>query len=132
MLYHTNTTGPSVQDFQTAFAKSIGVTIETESNQVLLLVHGKTNLHGIISEAIGGIANRLDKNGFTDLNGVKVYLETERIKSPFSSGVILAAHVSEKLLNKALADRRATDVVYVPWAPEELNQYLKLNKSVEL
>lgn len=123
---------PSVDDFQKAFTKSIGLAIENNSNQILVLVHGKTNLHGVISDAIGGIASKLEMNGSIELGVVKVYLETEIVKSPFKSGVILASHVSAELLEKALSDQRATDVVYVPRAPEELEQYLRFNKSVSL
>ena len=89
-------------------------------------------VNGIISDAIGGISTKLQNNGFTKLADVTAYLETERVKSSFRSGVIIASHVSSKLLAKIISDPRATDVVYVPWAPEELQEYLDSHKSVEI
>lgn len=124
--------GEAVKDFQTAFAKAIVTAIESDANEVLIYVHGKTNLDGIISEAIGGIASKLQKTGAVNIEGVKVYLETEKKRSSFRSGVILASHVSTKLLNKILSDHRATDLIYVPWASEELELYLEKNNSTEL
>lgn len=44
MLYHTQTTGPSVEDFRKAFAKAIGISIENDLKEILIVVHGKTNL----------------------------------------------------------------------------------------
>jgi len=133
MLYHTKTAGPSVEDFQKAFAKAIGVAIENDLNEVLIYVHGKTNLDGVVSEAIGGIADKLQKpGGSVNINGITLYLETEKIRSPFRNGVIIATHLSTKVLNKLLKDSRATDIVYVPWAPEELSEYLSNNKSGEI
>jgi len=131
MLYHTKNTGPSMEDFQTAFATSIGIAIENELKEILIVVHGKTNLDGIISDAIGEMVNKLQKPGGTiNIEGITIYLETQKIRSAFSSGIIIAAHVSTKLLNTLLTDPRATDVVYVPWALEELEQYLSNNESV--
>lgn len=132
MLYHTKLPGPSVNEFQTAFAKSIGTAIENDTNEVLIYVHGKTNLDGIISAAIGGMASKLQKSGFVTLGDVKVYLETEKKQSSFCSGTILASHISTKLLNKILSDSRATDIIYVPWASEELESYLQNNESTEI
>ncbi len=128
MLYHTETTGPSVEDFQTAFAKAIGIAIENDLNEILIFVHGKTNLDGVVSDAIGGIADKLQKPGGTvNIEGITIYLETEKVRSPFRRGIIIAAHLSTKLLN--MTDPRATDLVYVPWSPEELDDYLSNNIS---
>jgi len=132
MLYHTKTFGSSIEGFQSAFAMAFARAIENDTNEVVIFVHGKTNLDGTISDAIGGIANKLQKKGVTKIGVVNLFLETERIKSAFRSGVIIASHVSIKLLGKILADQRATDVVYVPWASEELNDYLEKNESTEI
>ena len=132
MLYHTKTSIPSIESFQNAFGMAMAKAIENETNEVVIYVHGKTNLNGIISDAIGGIASKLEKNGETKIGCVNLYLETERIKSVFNSGVIIASHISTKLLGKVLADPRATDTVYVPWASEELDNYLINNQSTEI
>jgi len=132
MHYHTKISAPSIEAFQNAFAMAMAKVIDNDTNEVIIFVQGKTNLDGIISDAIGGIATKLQKSGATKIGSVNVFLETEEIKSTFSSGVIIASHVSNKLLGKILADPRATDTVYVPWASEELDDYLKNNQSTEI
>ena len=133
MLYHTASTGPSIEAVHLAFAMAIRIAIENELNEIAIFVHGKTNLDGVVSDALGGIARKLQKpNGTIEITGITVHLETERVKSNFQSGVLIAMHLSTKLLEKALQDQRATDVIYVPWAPEELGEYLNENSSTEL
>ena len=132
MKYHTNIDDSPVDAFRNAFAKSTALAIENDTDEFVILVHAKTNLTGIISDAIGGIASKLEKKGSTVIGDVKVYLETEKIKSSFKKGIIVATHVSEKLLYSALKDSRGTDIIYVPWSPEELEAYLSNNISEQL
>jgi hypothetical protein len=134
MLYHTTNTGPHATDFRQALATAIITASNNGTNEVLIYVHGKTNLDGVVSEVIGERAVKaLQKPGGTIAsNGTTIYLETDRIRSTFRSGIIVATHLSTKSLNKVLSDRRATDIVYVPWVPQELQDYLTNNQSTAI
>jgi hypothetical protein len=131
MLYHTENPSPSKDEFISAIAAAIAIAVQNESNEIAIAVHGKGNLDGIVSDAIGASAVKaLQKPGGTiQYKGITIYLITEKIRSGFKSGVIVATHVSTKYLNKLLSDYRATDIVYVPWGEKELNDYLLTNKS---
>ena len=56
--------------------------------------------------------------------GVTVYLETKLIKLPLSRRIVFAPFVSIYLLYKEISDSHTIDVIYVPWAPEELESFL--------
>ena len=133
MFYHTNPHKEQIANFQSAFAEAVATSIENNSNEVLIVVHGKTNLDGVVSDAIGGIAHKLQKTGgMTTLHDVKVFCETARSKSPFRSGVVIATHISTKFLKKLILDSRATDLIYVPLSQEELNYHTSINNSIEI
>lgn len=133
MFYHTNPQKEQVANFQSAFAEAVAKSIENNSSEIVIVVHGKTNLDGVVSDAIGGIARKLQKpGGMTTLHDVKVFCETERSKSSFKSGVIVATHVSIKFLKKLIHDSRGTDLIYVPWSQEELDIHTSINKSIEI
>ncbi len=134
MNYHTNTHGPNEPGFKAGFNKAISEATANGTNQVLLLTHGLQNLQGVITSVLGEAAvKNFEKTRLATAGAVTIYLETERIKSVFSKGVIFAPFVSSKLLAVALADYRATDIVYVPWAVSELQSYVLNNPaSVQL
>lgn len=133
MLYHIDSPGPSIEAVQLAFSMALRIAIENELNEIAIFVHGKTNLDGVVSDALGSIATKLQKpNGTVQIEGITVFLETERVRSKFQSGVLIATHLSTKVLSKVIKDRRATDVIYIPWAPEELDDFLAANSSAEL
>ena len=134
MQYHTNTHGPSEPGFKAGFIKAISEATANGTNQVLLLTHGLQNLQGVISSVLGEASVKTFEKTRVATNGkVTIYLETERIKSVFSKGVIFAPFVSSKLLAVAAADYRATDIFYVPWAESELQSYVQNNPaSVQL
>jgi hypothetical protein len=130
MIYHTNTHGPSEDGFKAGFAKAITEATTNGTNQVLLLTHGLQNLQGVITSVLGEAAVKaFEKTRVAKAGAVTVYLETERIKSVFSKGVIFAPFVSSKLLAVATSDYRATDVVYVPWAESELQSHVQNNPA---
>lgn len=128
MNYHTNTHGPSEAGFKVGFLKAISLAESNGTNQVLLLTHSLQNLNGVISSVLGkDDVKAFEKNRIAQSGSVTIYLETERINSIFSKGAIFAPFVSHTLLAKATGDYRATDVVYIPWAEEELQSYVKTN-----
>jgi hypothetical protein len=130
MHYHTNTHGPSEAGFKTGFLKAISLASTNGTNQVLLLTHGLQNLQGVITSVLGEAAVKsFEKTRVATAGTVTIYLETERIKSAFSNGVIFAPFISPKLLALAVTDCRGTDVVYVPWAEGELQTYVQNNAA---
>jgi len=130
MRYHTNTHGPSEAGFKAGFLKAISEASANGTKEVLLLTHGLQNLQGVITSVLGESAVKdFEKTRVTNAGDVKIYLETERIRSAFSKGVIFAPFVSLTLLAVAAGDFRATDVVFVPWAESELQSYVQTSPS---
>ncbi|MAO13824.1 MULTISPECIES: hypothetical protein [unclassified Marinobacter] len=128
MPYHTNTTGPDDNGFIDALKKALSLAIKDGTNEVLISTHTLDNLEGVISNVLGeNFVKSFKKNRKTSVEGVTIFLETERTKSAFKKGPILGPFVSLKLLNKLMSDYRATDIVYVPWAPKERDQFLQEN-----
>ena len=134
MLYHTTTTGPSIEDFEQALAFAVHLSKNNGTNQVAIAVHAKANLDGVISDSIGEQAVKVlqKANGTIQFNDVIIFLITKLVPSNFTSGVIIATHANTNYLDTLMSDRRATDIVYVPWAPEELDLYLQNNKSTAI
>ncbi len=64
------------------------------------------------------------KNKVAAAQGVRLHLETERVRSAADTAVVFAPFVSEKLLAKALGDHRTKGLVYVPWAETERDAYI--------
>lgn len=125
MNYHTATHGPNVVGFSTGLLKAVTTAAASGDNQVLLLTHALKSLEGVMTQAVGARGFKdFAKNKRATMGDVLIYLETPRIRSAFAKGVIFAPYVSSTLLEKALIDTRATDVVYVPWTEAELDAYL--------
>lgn len=132
MPYHTNTTGPDENGFLNGFKKALSLAVGDGTNEVLISIHTLDNLKGVISNVLGeDFVKSLKKHRKVSVQGVTVHLETERTKSAFQKGPILGPFVSLKLLNKLMSDYRATDVVYVPWALKERDQFLQDNPDSE-
>ena len=133
MKYHVNSEGPNQEGFLKGLESAIKIAIDNGTNEVALAVHGKSNLSGTIQDALDEVfVKQLKKDGFINNRGIKIFLLTERIQSSFQNGVILACYSSGKFLNKLINDYRATDIVYVPWHPDEAARYLAENDSTEI
>lgn len=121
MLYYTNPGEKRTDAVVKASVKAVEAAKASGTNQVVLTVLQLENLEGHVTEAFGDAAVKtLRKDRVVDFNGVTLWLETERISSIAKGGVALAPFVSPKLMQKITQDPRFTDVVYVPWSPEEL------------
>jgi len=130
MLYHTNTHGPSEAGFRAGIMKAISEAMANGTNSVLLTTHTLENLKGVMTSVLGEDAVKaFAKAKIATVENVTIHLETERIRSSFSNGVVFAPFVSPTLLAKALADPRATDSVYVPWAEAELQAYMEAHPT---
>ena len=133
-FYHTGTTGPSAEGFGRGLQQAVKLAKSNGTNQVLLTVHTLSNLEGIIRTVLGErVFSLFSDKRLLNVDGAMVHLETDRIRSSFQHGVFFAPFVSPKRLAKLQKDHRATDIVYVPWAPDELNSYRATHgESVEI
>jgi len=131
VLYHTHSIGPDANAFRPAFAKAVAEASHSGLNEMIFLVHTLHMLQGGVFEEVLGerFTAGLAKNKVAAVQGVRIHLETERVKSAVARAVVFAPFVSEKLLAKALGDFRAADLVYVPWAESERDGYLVANPA---
>lgn len=130
MQYHTKTYGPDEAGFTAGLTKAISEAQSNGSNELLIKTHTLDNLKGVIGSVLGAdFIKSFAKNRMAICGLVTVFYETERIQSTFSTGVILAPFVSKKLLNVINLDYRATDVVFIPWTPLELTDYIASNPN---
>ena len=124
--HHTYSVGPDVAAFQRACVKAVDLAQASGLNEVILLVHTLQMLQGGVCEEVLGekFVTALAKNKVAAIQGVRIHLETERVKSAANRAVVFCPFVSGKLLAKALADYRTADMVYVPWAATERDAYV--------
>ncbi len=134
MFYHTIDIENLIEDFRLGLAQAIALAHEKGLTQIAIAVHAKDNLDGVISEAIGESAvSTLQKSGGTiKYEEITFFLITEKIKSKFKGGIVMAAHASPRYIKKLINDYRTTDLVYVPWTPSELAEYLNEYDSKEI
>jgi len=125
MQYHTKSSGPDVAAFRAALAKAVSLATGSGVNEIIFLVHTLQMLDGGVFEEVLGerFVAAFAKNKVAAMSGVRTHLETEKIQSTCDRAVIFAPFVSSKLLAKVIGDHRSADVVYVPWAREELAAY---------
>jgi hypothetical protein len=126
MQYHTDSMGPDANAFRNAFAKAITTALKSDVNQMILLVHTLKMLKGGVCEEVLGerFVTTLAKNKVVSVQGVKVHVETDRVRSAAGAAVVFAPFVSGKLLSEAITDHRTRDLIYVPWAEQERTDYL--------
>lgn len=90
-----------------------------------LAVHTKNNLDGVISSVFGeDVVRVLDRDNKLDIKGITIQLLTEKIQLRKLNGPVLAAFVDPAKLDRIIACSGVTDIVFVPWAAEELAAYV--------
>jgi hypothetical protein len=126
MQYHTHSMGPDAAAFQRAFAKAVAEASSTGVKELIFLVHSLQMLEGGVFEEVLGekFVAAFAKNKVAAAEGVRLHLETERVRSAANAAVVFAPFVSEKLLAKAVGDYRTRGLVYVPWAETERDGYI--------
>jgi len=127
MQFHTDSAGPDAAAFRSGFDRAIAEAVRTGLNEIILLVHTLQMFQGGVFEEVLGqrFVDALVKNKVTGVGGVRVHLETERMKSQAIAAVVFAPFIAEKLLARTLADHRTAALIYVPWAPEERSSYIQ-------
>jgi hypothetical protein len=129
-IYYIDSYGSDTQLLVRGIAQTLSLARSSKMRQAAVAVHTKDQvLHSIIwEEAIGKIPTKNLAKGETKIDSCTLYLLTERIDpADFVQGPILAAAISTKFLKKVLKNRKATDIVFVPWTPEELEEFKRDN-----
>jgi hypothetical protein len=130
-LYYTDSHGPDTPALAKAYAKLLELAKASHLRQAGIANPGKRNfVNGIWKEVLDAQTMKHLANGRATIGGCTVFLLTERIDpQDFARGPILAAHITSKYLAELLKNWKATDIIYVPWTPEELNDFLANNPS---
>jgi hypothetical protein len=123
--FHTASIGADQDALRNAF-QYCGTLLQSRGSTVMgLAVHTKNNLDGALREIFGADVIRvLDRDNKLDLKGITLHLLTEKIQLRKLEGPVLAAFVNPGKLDKIVACAGVTDLVFVPWAAEEMNAYL--------
>ena len=124
-IYYINSYGSDTQLLVRGMAQMVSLAKVSKFRQAAVAVHTKNQVShsNIWEEAIGKIPTKNLAKGETNIDGCTFYLLTERIDPVgFISGPILAAAISTEFLRRVLKNRKATDIVFVPWTSEELEE----------
>lgn len=125
-IYYIDAYGSDTQLLVRGFAQTLSLAKSSKLRQAAVAVHTKDQVShsDMWEEAIGKIPTKNLAKGEIKIEGCTFYLLTERIDpTGFIRGPILAAAISTRLLNRVLKNRRATDIVFVPWTAEELEEF---------
>ncbi len=83
MLYHTHSIGPDATAFRAALARAVSEASNSGLNEMIILAHTLQMVEGGVFEEVLGekFVAAFAKNKVAAISGVRVHLETERIKS---------------------------------------------------
>jgi hypothetical protein len=129
-VYYIDAYGSDTALLVRGIAKTVSLAKSSNLQQVAVAVHDKDQVRtsNIWEEAIGKSATKELAKGKATISGCTMHLLTERIEpAGFTRGPILAAAISTKFLKRILKHRKATDIVFVPWTPEELAEFKRDN-----
>ena len=106
---------------------------DEEKRSALLAVPLKSNLQGVISSVIGEQATKaIAKDNRLQLADVKISLITQRDKVYSWDGPVLAIYPNKKLLDKIDDLSGVTDVLVIPWVPDEVEYWIDTWSAIEL
>jgi hypothetical protein len=129
-IYYIDSYGSDTQLLVKGFARLLSLSKSSRFHQAAVAVHTKDQVSrsNIWEEAIGKTPTKKLGNGELRIDGCTLYLLTERIDpSGFVQGPILAAAINTTFLNRVIKNRKATDIVFVAWTPEELEEFKRDN-----
>jgi hypothetical protein len=125
-LYYIDSYGSGTDLLVRGIVKTVSLAKSSKAPQAAVAAHDRRQISGsnIWEDAVGKAATKSLAAGKVIINGCTLHLLTERIDpGDFIRGPILAAAISTKFLEKVIKNRKATDVVFVPWTPEELEEF---------
>lgn len=125
-IYYIDSYGSDTELLVRGIAKTVSLAKVAKLSQAAVAAHDRKQVSGsnIWEEAIGKAATKSLGTGKVIINGCTFHLLTERIDpAGFIRGPILAAAIATKFLEKVIKSRNATDIVFVPWTPEELEEF---------
>ena len=123
--FHTHSVGPDEAALHAAFLQCSVLMQQRGSATMGLAVHIKSNLDGVVRTVFGdSVVKVLDRDNKQDLKGITIHLLTEKIQLRKLEGPVVAAFVDPHKLDKIVSSAGVTDIVFVPWAAEELPIYL--------
>lgn len=135
MNYHATKPGPFPDALDQAVKHCAALAVNHGSNSFLVATHTLNQLESSVIEEVltKPLVKELRKEKVADLDGFKIFLMTERISATeFSGGPALAPHISTDYLEDVMALNYVTDIVYVPWTPDELDNYVSTYDSKPL
>jgi len=115
---------PLGEDLVTTFAECLNhacrLADSTGTLEAAIAVHTKHNVQAsAIETVLGARATKQLLAGNTVISDVRFHLITERIKSKLVRGPLIAAYVSPRFLDILLDDKRASDLIFLPWTPKD-------------
>lgn len=123
--FHTYSEGPDEAALRAAFLQCSALMQQRHGATMGLAVHNKSNLDGVVRTVFGdSVVKVLDRDNKLDLKGITIHLLTEKIQLRKLEGPVVAAFVDPHKLDKIVSSAGVTDIVFVPWAAEELPIYL--------
>lgn len=124
MPYHTRSHGVDVEALRRGISKASALA-SAANMDVIYLIPTFANADGdALVELIGEKgAKAFKKSREATINGVRFHMETALTKRARGPAVVLAMNVSLAQLEKAKADHRTADWVYVAWSDVELAEY---------
>ena len=128
--FHTHSVGPDEAALRAAFLQCSVLMQQRHSATMGLAVHTKSNLDGVVRTVFGdSVVKVLDRDNKLDLKGITIHLLTEKIQLRKLEGPVVAAFVDPHKLDKIVSSAGVTDIVFVPWAAEDLPIYLAPHPS---
>ncbi|WP_198674909.1 hypothetical protein [Rhodoferax ferrireducens] len=128
--FHTHSVGPDEAALRAAFLQCSALMQQRHGATMGLAVHNKSNLDGVVRTVFGdSVVKVLDRDNKLDLKGITIHLLTEKIQLRKLEGPVVAAFVNPHKLDKIVSSAGVTDIVFVPWAEEELPIYLAAHPS---
>ena len=131
-LYYTDSHGPDPGARAAAIRKLLDLgRLRTPATGILALSTkqdlGNYRGAGLLSDVS---LNTLAKRGEAVVDGVTIYLHTERGRGPLpTQGPVLALDSSPSLLSALLRDNAATAVIFVPWMASERDAFCAANPT---
>jgi hypothetical protein len=126
-IYYIDSYGSDTELLVRGIVKTVSLAKSSKLSRAAVAAHDKKQVSGsnIWEEAIGKAATKsLGTAGKAIINDCTFHLITERIDpADFIRGPILAAAIATKFLERVIKNRKATDIVFVPWTPEELEEF---------